>query len=199
MSESVQFWLDNKMSAGIKMAAIGDQVLVVYREKYYVVEQGAAHMRGGKPIRFSKTSMPAIWKKALRGEVPPPEEIAQLSEEALPMATSTRKERVKPEVQQPQTPVHTEIQTPGPVKPPASSQPTIDIKPIRSVKKMDAKPVPQATVAANCPHCNHKHDLPLEKGKNGKPFFVACARCKADFAVRFVPATIFQAQVAGFR
>ena len=48
MSEPVQFWLDNKMSAGIKVAAIANQTLVVYREKFYVVEKDAAHSRGGK-------------------------------------------------------------------------------------------------------------------------------------------------------
>jgi hypothetical protein len=54
-------------------------------------------------------------------------------------------------------------------------------------------------VAACCPECRFKHELPLEKGKNGRPFFVACAKCKAEFAVRFVPVMVYQAQVAGFR
>jgi len=64
---------------------------------------------------------------------------------------------------------------------------------------MDLKPVVQTAVSANCPECNFKHEFPLEKGKSGKPFFTSCTRCKAEFAVRFVPATIFQAQVAAFR
>jgi DNA-directed RNA polymerase subunit RPC12/RpoP len=64
---------------------------------------------------------------------------------------------------------------------------------------MTIKPVAQTTVAANCPECNFRHEFPLEKGRNGKPFFTACSRCTAEFAVRFVPATIFQAQVAGFK
>jgi ssDNA-binding Zn-finger/Zn-ribbon topoisomerase 1 len=64
---------------------------------------------------------------------------------------------------------------------------------------VDTKPVTQTTVAAVCPNCNNRHEIPLEKGKNGKPFFMACAKCKTDFAVRFVQVMSYQAQVAGFR
>jgi len=199
MSESIQFWLDNKMSAGIKAAAIGDQVLVVYRDKFYVVEQGAAHMRGGKPLHFSKTSMPAIWKKALRGETQPPEAVMPPIEEPLPVATSTRKQRAKPEEQRPRPVVSPSVNVPATARSQAQSQTTNEVKPPMGTKKMDAKPAAQTTVAANCPHCNHKHELPLEKGKNGKPFFASCDRCKTEFAVRFVQVTVFQAQVAGFR
>ena len=65
----------------------------------------------------------------------------------------------------------------------------------------DTKPVKivQAVVAATCPYCNHKQDLPFEKGKSGKPFFVTCTRCNSEFAVRFVPVTMYQAQVAAFK
>ncbi|MBI5484513.1 MAG: hypothetical protein HY888_08630 [Deltaproteobacteria bacterium] len=70
------------------------------------------------------------------------------------------------------------------------SKASTDVKPIRAI---------QTSVAANCPYCNHKHELPFEKGKNGKPFFVACTRCNTEFAVRFVPVTIYQAQVAAFK
>ena len=64
---------------------------------------------------------------------------------------------------------------------------------------MNIKAVAQTSVSASCPECNFKHEFPLEKGRNGKPFITACTRCKADFAVRFVTATVYQAQVAGFR
>ena len=83
-------------------------------------------------------------------------------------------------------------------------QPLI-IKPATTATKKtaaaDLKPVKivQAVVAATCPYCNHKQDLPFEKGKNGKPFFVTCVRCSTEFAVRFVPVTMYQAQVAAFK
>jgi hypothetical protein len=196
MSEPIQFWLDNKMSAGIKVAAIGIQTLVVYREKFYVVEKDAAQSRGGKAYRYSRTSLPTIWKKALKGETPPAEGLLMPPDDALPMPTTTKRVRLKKENLPPVEPVQTVTQTPAEPGP----APTVKTAPApRSATKMNIKPVAQTTVSANCPECNFKHEFPLEKGKNGKPFFTACIKCKAEFAIRFVPATIFQAQVAGFR
>lgn len=196
MSEAVQFWLDNKMSAGIKVAAIGSQALVVYREKFYVVEKDAAQTRGGKALRYSNSSLPVIWKKALKGEAPPPEGLVVPRDDALPTPTTTKRVRVKKESLSP-----TEHAQPVPQAPVAQT-PALAAKAaasLRSSNKMNIKPVAQTTVSANCPECNFKHEFPLEKGKNGKPFLTVCLKCKAEFAIRFVPATIFQAQVAGFR
>ena len=86
------------------------------------------------------------------------------------------------------------------IKPPVRAEAVPEAKPTpKPVKKVEAKPLPQSVVLANCPYCNHKHELALEKGKNGKPFFVACTKCTAEFAVRYVPVTVYQAQVAAFR
>ena len=104
MSEPVQFWLDNKMSAGIKVAAIANQTLVVYREKFYVVEKDAAQSRGGKALRYSRSSLPTIWKKALQGETPPPEGLIVPADDALPTPTTTKRERVKKAAPQPVEP-----------------------------------------------------------------------------------------------
>lgn len=200
MSESVQFWLDNKMSAGIKMAEIGDQLLVLYREKYYVVEQGVARMNGGKPLHYSKSSMPAVWKKALRGETPSADALRLPVDESLPMATSTKRVRIKSDAAEPLSPALTEPPSAAPVLPPLKSKSVAEAKsPVTANKLKSSQASQQASVIAHCPYCNHKHDLPLDKGRNGKPFFMACARCKSDFAVRFVPVTAYQAQVAGFR
>jgi hypothetical protein len=199
MSESVQFWLDNKMSAGIKVAAIANQTLVVYREKYYVVEKDAAHSRGGKALRYSRSSLPTIWKKALKGENPPEEGLLVPPDDALPMPTTTKRERVRKLSPPPAESVLPVLQAPAPEQPPFQNRPAGATKPPGNGRRTDIKPVAQASVTANCPECNFKHEFPLEKGKNGKPFFAACSRCKAEFAVRFVPATIYQAQVAGFR
>ena len=86
-----------------------------------------------------------------------------------------------------------------------SEVPLVAAKPAAAVAKKsvaaEVKPVKiiQTVVAATCPYCSHKQDLPFEKGKNGKPFFVACVRCSTEFAVRFVPVTMYQAQVAAFK
>jgi hypothetical protein len=196
MSEPVQFWLDNKMSAGIKVAAIGNQALVVYREKFYVVEKDAAHSRGGRALRYSKSSLPVIWKKVLKGEAPPPEGLVIPPDDALPTPTTTKRERIKKETPQAQAPEQQVVQAPAVPPQTTSASPA---KTPKDTRKMNMKPVAQTSVSANCPECNCKHEFPLEKGRNGKPFFTACVKCKAEFAVRFVPATIYQAQVAGFR
>jgi hypothetical protein len=198
MSESVQFWLENKMSAGIKMAAIGDQVLVAYREKYYVIEKDAARTKGGKPLRYSMSSMPALWKRALRGETLPPDSLAVPADDALPVPTAAPK---REQVRKPNP-----RQSPNPAAQPSDSVQKASVASAPSMsktpkiqKRVDIKPLAQATVTAACPHCNNRHELLLERGKNGKPFFMVCEKCTTEFAVRFVPVMMFQAQVAAFR
>jgi hypothetical protein len=198
MSEPVQFWLDNKMSDGIRVASIGSQLLVVYRERYYVVEKGAAQMKGGKPLRYSLSSMPLVWKKALRGDALPSDALAVPADDALPQPTVAKRERSRKEPLPP-TAVVQPVSPAPPAQTPATPRPVVAAKPAANIKSADIKPAAQTTVAACCPECRFRHELPLEKGKNGKPFFVSCAKCKAEFAVRFVPVMVYQAQVAGFR
>ncbi len=193
MDETITFWLDNKISSGFKVADIGNQTLVSYRDKYYVVVGGAALMKGVRPLHYSKTSMPLVWKKAMKGIMPPSVIVIDHPEdENLPVTTSTKKERTS---MQKNTTSISEL---------SEDQPQV-IKPVLTASKKsavaDIKPVKitQAVVAATCPYCSHKQDLPFEKGKTGKPFFVACPRCSSEFAVRFVPVTMYQAQVAAFK
>ena len=196
MEEAVTFWLDNKISSGIKVAEVANQALVLYRDKFYVVVEGAARMNGVRPLHYSKSSLPTLWKKAMNGILPPPAPVAvHPEEENLPVTTSTKKERIKmhkltssePTLPEEQAPAaqsrHTALKQPAP-------RASADAKPARLV---------QATVAAACPYCSHKHELPFEKGKNGKPFFVACVKCGSEFAVRYVQVTVYQAQVAAFK
>lgn len=192
MEETITFWLDNKICSGFKIAEIGSQTLVSYRDKYYIIVSGAAQMKGVRPLHYSKTSMPLLWKKAMKGILPPPAAVLDYAEdEFLPITTSTKKER-KPMQKNPldsefsETPPVVAKPAPVAVKKPV----TAEIKPVKII---------QAAVAATCPYCSHKQDLPFEKGKNGKPFFAACVRCSTEFAVRFVPVTMYQAQVAAFK
>jgi hypothetical protein len=190
MSEAVSFWLDNKMASARKIAEIGDQVLVDYRGKFYVIRNGSAQMKGSKPLHYSKSSMPIIWKKALRGDVPLIVDTAEPDEGLLPKTSVTKRVRSKKVEEAPMP--HT--------SPESAAQQAISLKSAQKpVKKIDAKAAIQTAVPAQCPYCGQKHDIPVEKGKNGKPFFVTCTKCTVDFAVRFVTVTQFQAQVAGFR
>ena len=189
MSDSVMFWLANRNCAGTKVAVIGDQVLVLYRDRYYVVTDRAAQTKGGKPLRFSTSSLPSVWKRALKGDVPSPvttpSGIDSLTTTHPPKRERKKEEKpAMPELQQETVPEKSEklpLQTP------------------KSPRKTEAKPANQPPVVANCPYCNARHEIPVEKGKNCKPFFMPCSKCKNEFAVRFVQVTVYQAQVAGFR
>lgn len=196
MDEPITFWLDNKICSGFKIAEIGAQTLVSYRDKFYIVVAGAALMKGVRPLHYSKTSMPLLWKKAMKGILPPPVAAAEYHEdEFLPITTSKKKERavMTKNITSSAEPLTDKTETSatlGNVRKSASAKATIDSKPLKIV---------QSTVTATCPYCSAKQDLPFEKGKNGKPFFTTCSRCATDFAVRFVPVTLYQAQVAAFK
>ncbi|MGB9081020.1 MAG: hypothetical protein WCD00_06935 [Desulfuromonadaceae bacterium] len=197
MEEAITFWLDNKICSGFKVAEIGIQTLVSYRDKFYLVENGAARMKGVRPLHYSKTSMPLIWKKAMKGIVPPQAAaIEHVEDDFLPITTSTKKERTVMKKTTPSAPEFSEEQplvTTLPQSAPKKTSPakaSTEIKPVK---------IAQTVVAATCPYCSHKQDLPFEKGRSGKPFFAACVRCSTEFAVRFVPVTMYQAQVAAFK
>jgi hypothetical protein len=203
MAEAVSFWLDNKMSSGVKVAEIGGQTLVSYRDKFYIVEKGAALMKGSRPLHYSKSSIPTIWRKVMRGV--PVAAAEPQNEENMPMATTTKRERskVKKETadgtglkEQPQ--ISHEVVEAAELKTAAPQITAVRPKPARPVRKNAPGPAQQTVVVTVCPYCSHRHDIPLEKGKGGKAFLMSCARCGLEFAVRFVPVTVYQAQVAAF-
>ena len=197
MSESVSFWLDNKVASAHKVAEIGDQTLVDYRGKFYVIKNGSALMKGSRPLHYSKTSMPTLWKKALRGEIPTSFNAAESEEENLPVASVTKRVRKKKEKEE--IPMQETSTTASAFQVTQTQDSDAGLKKAKGAKKIEVKPATQTAVAAQCPYCGHKQDIPVEKGKNGKPFFFACSRCSSDLAVRFVSVTLLQAQVAAFR
>jgi len=81
---------------------------------------------------------------------------------------------------------------------PVSSRKQPAEKAPKAAKKTETKQPVQTAVSADCPYCNQKHEIPVEKGRSEKPFFLLCTKCKNEFAVRFVQVTMYQAQVAGF-
>jgi hypothetical protein len=197
MEETITFWLDNKICSGFKIAEIGTQTLVSYRDKYYIVVKGAALMKGVRPLHYSKTSMPLLWKKAMKGILPTPvTPIEHGEDDFLPITTSTKKERTVMKKTATSAPEFSEEQPLAAVPPQSAPKKSSAPKAAAEIKPVK---IAQSVVATSCPYCNHKQDLPIEKGRNGKPFFATCARCSTDFAVRFVPVTVYQAQVAAFK
>lgn len=196
MPDVLSFWLDNKMVSAHKVVELHNQTLVDYRNKFYVVENGAAVMKGGRPLHYSKTSLPTLWKKALRGELV---EDRRLDHDdcALPMMSKTSRNRKMKPVEEPVMSDALSVIPSG--KEAVGGGAAAVAKRAVPAKKQDIKPVAPHEVLAHCPYCNQKQDIPFERGRNGKPFFHSCIRCSVDFAVRFVPVTVFQAQVAGFK
>ncbi len=193
MEETITFWLDNKICSGFKAAEIGAQTLVSYRDKYYIVVKGAALMKGVRPLHYSKTSMPLLWKKAMKGILPPPvAAVEHADDDFLPITTSTKKERTAMKKNAPSAPEFSEEPL---AAAPAQSAP----KKSAPAKAPAPLKVAQSVVPATCPYCSHKQDLPIEKGRNGKPFFALCPRCSTEFGVKFVQVTVYQAQVAAFK
>lgn len=197
MEETITFWLDNKICSGFKIAEIGSQTLVSYRDKYYIVVKGAALMKGIRPLHYSKTSMPLLWKKAMKGILPAPvAAIQHADDDFFPITTSSKKERTVMKKTTTSAPAFSEEQPPVPAPPQSAPKKAAAPKSAPEVKPFK---IAQSVVATTCPYCHHKQDLPIEKGRNGKPFFAACSKCNMDFAVRFVPVTMYQAQVAAFK
>jgi hypothetical protein len=197
MAEGMTFWLDNKHASGTKAAQIGDQVLVTYRDRFYVIVNDAALMKGGKPLRYSQTSLPAVWKKALRGESHSAD-VSTTAELDLPAKpTVPRKAPVKHKNEVSVMPEPTPV-APAPIATAVQPKPPV-LKASKAASKTEGKQAAQSVVTAECPYCSQKQEIPVEKGRSGKPFFHSCAKCKSDFAVRFVQVTVYQAQVAGFR
>ncbi len=189
MSESVSFWMDNRNCAGTKVAVIGDQALVLYRDRYHVVKDGAAQTKGGKTLRFSSSSLPSCWKRALKGDVIQPVTDLPGKNSALRNHPPKRERRkvektTMPELQQEATPEKSE-------KTPSQNK--------RTSRKAGSKQAIQPPIVAHCPYCNVRHDISVEKGKIGKPFFMSCIKCGNDFAVRLVQVIMYKAEVAGFR
>jgi hypothetical protein len=185
MSEAVSFWMDNKNCTGKIVVIIEDQTLVLYRDRYYVLKDGTALSKGGKPLRYSLSSLPVPWKRALKGEAQLP---AAVVTEPEPMQATPKQPRQKKE-----KPVMLEP-IPETVIIEPEKQPVKVSKPTKKVDKHSVK----APVIAICPYCKTSHEIPIEKGKSGKPFLLVCSKCNGDFAVRFVEVTIYQAEVAGF-
>jgi hypothetical protein len=199
MAEGVKFWLDNKNVAGNRVANLGDQVLVEYRSRLYVVANGAAVMKGGKALRYAPTTLPADWRKILKEAAATA--VTPDSETAGPAKRpTTRKARVDKGSEE------TPMSEPTPAAP-LSVAPEKAQKAARKAAKTADKaaaapavtPPAQTAVPVECPYCQQKQEIPVEKGRSGKPFFQNCVKCQADFAIRFVAVTRYQAQVAGFQ
>jgi len=197
MSVPVQFLLDNNLSDGIKVAEIEEKLLVAYREKYYVVVDGVAQMKGSKPLQYSKVSIPTVWRMSMSEVYPSPSVPLVTAADDSPAGAGPGNDSVQngPNVpalaEEAQKPLRSTVAERSPQ--PARS------KQVKPAAKVEPIQLAQEFVEAKCPYCGHKNEIMLDRGRRAKPFFVPCDKCSEEFAVKLVQVLAYQAQVAGFR
>jgi len=195
MSEAVQFWLDDRLSDGFKVAEIGEQLLVEYREKYYVVVDGVAQMKGSRPLHYSKLSIPTTWRMSMSGI---PASQAVVAAEGSPAAGGSHGSEADEKVPN-VSPSGDGVALTAPGKAAERSPLPVKAKPVKLAGKLEPLQLAQEFVEAKCPNCGHKNEIMMDRGRRAKPFFVPCDKCNEEFAVKLVQVLVYQAQVAGFR
>jgi DNA-directed RNA polymerase subunit RPC12/RpoP len=198
MSEGVQFWLDNRLSEGIKVAELEEQLLVEYREKYYVVVDGVAKMKGSKPLHYSKLSIPTAWRMSMSGVPTPQTEPAVAVADETPADGGSRGSETGEKVPN-VSPSGDGVASSATAKAAERSPLPVKAKPVKPAGKLEPLQLAQEFVEAKCPYCGHKNEIMMDRGRRTKPFFVPCDKCNEEFGVKLVQVLVYQAQVAGFR
>lgn len=215
--DTVRFWLGrNKQVYGLVTAKAEGDLLVLYQSRYYIVRGDASILKNGRPVRFTPSTLPASWRRILTG-VPENGTLPLLEpsstpskwdrvEAPSPFSTEYRKDEAEASNEETEVDATKEKER-GSVNMDGESQVAeSNLKkdaeggaeaPKRARKGEGAKTVKGEPIAFACPYCNHRAEAPPAR-KDGKPFFQTCEKCNGEFAVRIVPVTVYQAEVAAF-
>lgn len=204
--ETVRFWLDNRQVYGVVNGGIDGDLLVSYQKRFYVIRGDVPLMKNRRPMRFTATTLPAIWKKALHGT---PESSTQTGQSSSAVQDDLSTSGPGPI----QLKAREEIKTLENVEKARKKERAImenvdgtpkqeiqvDEKRVskRAKKSEPGKNIKGEPVLFECPYCNHKAEAPLGR-KDGRPFFHTCEKCNGEFGLRIVPVTAYQAEVAAF-
>jgi len=215
--ETVRFWLGrNKQVYGLVTAKAEGDLLVLYQSRYYVVRGDASILKNGRPVRFTPSTLPASWRRMLNGMpedgtlplLEPDSTPSKWDRVEAPSPFSIEKRNDETGVSHAETTAETTTETErggvnmeGESQAPESSlqkeEESAAVTPKRAKKGEGAKPAKGEPIAFACPYCNHRAEAPPAR-KDGKPFFQTCEKCNGEFAVRIVPVTVYQAEVAAF-
>lgn len=215
--DTVRFWIDrNKQVYGLVNAKSDDELLVLYQSRYYVVRGDTAVMKQGRPVRFTASTLPAVWKRILNrvpenGTLPLLEPSSTQSkwdrvETPSPFSTAKRTEEVEATQLKASDEATTDTERGGMDMVGEEQHQDSEIRkeeevtaaaPKKSRKGEGAKPPKGEPIPFDCPYCGHKAEAPHCR-KDGKPFFHTCEKCNGEFAIRIAPVTIYQAEVAAF-
>lgn len=212
--DTVRFWLNNRQVYGLVNAKTDNEILVSYQRRYYVVKGDTAVMKSGRPLRFSASTLPTAWKKvinsaSLPGSLPLLDfDIKRLESDTQLSSAISSDKPVKLDETSSSGGMMVDLKDAKPVNTLDTGVKAQEIKKMEEGKETSASPkrakrsesknnkVGEPIVYA-CPYCNHRAEAPSAR-KDGKPFFQTCERCHGEFAVRIVPVTVYQAEVAAF-
>jgi hypothetical protein len=204
--ETVRFWLDNRQVYGVVNGAMDGDLLVSYQKRFYVIRGDVPLMKNRRPLRFTTTTLPALWKKALLGAPDSSTQTGQSSATVQPDLGPRRLDPVPPKapkkikalenlenVQKIERAVMENVdETP---------KEEIQVKEKRIAQRAKKGETGKSTkgepVIFECPYCNQKAEAPSGR-KDGRPFFHTCEKCNGEFGLRIVPVTAYQAEVAAF-
>jgi hypothetical protein len=204
--ETVRFWLDNRQVYGIAHGEKDGDLLVNYQKRYYVIRGDVPLMKNRRPMRYTASTLPAIWKKALHGDPMPATQDDQPSADVQhdlgSRETGPYRLKAREEIKTlenlgkarkiEETTMENVDETP-------KQEIQVEEKRIskRAKKSETGKTMKGEPVLFECPYCNHKAEAPPGR-KDGRPFFHTCEKCNGEFGLRIVPVTAYQAEVAAF-
>lgn len=210
------FWLKERQVTGVIVAEHGEEKLVEYAKRLYVV-------KGKEPQKkhYTQSTIPALWKKVMSGQHSA-EQLAKeidVTKKDVKAAHATRavvraaaKQEAKTTATPPATvppsssaelaPPPRKSRTPKAKKVDASSQDAPPVEPKLGAKRKVAPspPLKSENIAYfDCPECGQPQAVDASTVKVGKAFIRSCVKCGKEFAVRLVPVTTYRAEVAAFR
>ncbi len=200
--ETIRFWLDNRQVYGVVTGENDGDLLVSYQKRFYIIRGDVPLMKNRRPLRFSATTLPAIWKKALHSAT----QARQTSATAQPDLGPRELDPVPPKVSKEiialeklENVQKIERASMENVEEAPKQEITVAEKRIskRAKKGETGKSTKGEPVIFECPYCNHKAEAPPGR-KDGRPFFHTCEKCNGEFGLRIVPVTAYQAEVAAF-
>jgi transcription elongation factor Elf1 len=204
--KTVRFWLDNKQLYGVVTGENDGDLLVSYQKRFYIIRGDVPLMKNRRPMRFTATTLPAIWKKALHGT---PVSSTQTGQSSPAVQDDLSPKRLGP-IRRKAREETKALETLGKVQKieraimenvDETPKEEIQVEEKRISKRVKKGETGKSTkgepVIFECPYCNHKAEAPSGR-KDGRPFFHTCEKCNGEFGLRIVPVTAYQAEVAAF-
>lgn len=215
------FWLKDRQVTGVIIAEHGEEKLVEYAKRIYVV-------KGKNPTKkhYTQSTIPAFWKKVMNGQLQVEKDLKVLEipikevKAARANRAAVRKEQK--EAVSAQAPSKDKAKGTAPAAPPAAKAPapkkprarkekpvetaatpvSSTVAPKQSGKRKSTLPPgpppdPNSLIWLECPYCKELELVSAFDQEIGKAHIRTCKKCRREFGVRIVP-TAFRTEIAAF-